>query len=99
MHPLLLHGFGTSVRVNGRTLEIDWRSEGRKESYRPQQLPFDSLRFTTYQLLCSAGMERSSQCYSRGGLRTETSGLLRSGPTKTPLDASESHASSFERRY
>jgi CRISP-associated protein Cas1 len=43
MHPLLLHGFGTSVRVNGRTLEIDWRSEGRKESYRPQQLPFDSV--------------------------------------------------------
>src|SRR5438309_1401831 len=43
MHPLLLHGFGTSIRVNGRTLEIDWRSEGRKESYRPQQLPFDSV--------------------------------------------------------
>lgn len=43
MHPLLLTGFGTSVRVNGRTLEIDWRSEGRKESYRPQQLPFDSV--------------------------------------------------------
>lgn len=43
MHPLLLHGFGTSVRVNGRTLEVDWRSEGRKESYRPQQLPFDSV--------------------------------------------------------
>jgi CRISP-associated protein Cas1 len=43
MHPLLLYGFGTSVRVNGRTLEIDWRSEGRKESYRPQQLPFDSV--------------------------------------------------------
>jgi|SRR5579871_1672492 len=43
MRPLLLHGFGTSVRVNGRRLEIDWRSEGRKESYRPQQLPFDSV--------------------------------------------------------
>jgi hypothetical protein len=43
MHPLLLHGFGTSLRVNGRTLEIDWRSKGRKESYRPQQLPFDSV--------------------------------------------------------
>ena len=43
MRPLLLHGFGTSVRVNGRTLEIDWRSEGRKESYRSQQLPFDSV--------------------------------------------------------
>jgi CRISPR-associated protein Cas1 len=43
MRPLLLHGFGTSIRVNGRTLEIDWRSEGRKESYRPQQLPFDSV--------------------------------------------------------
>src|SRR5580658_6293833 len=43
MHPLLLNGFGTSVRINGRTLEIDWRSEGRKESYRPQQLPFDSV--------------------------------------------------------
>jgi CRISP-associated protein Cas1 len=43
MRPLLLHGFGTSVRVNGRTLEIDWRSEGRKETYRPQQLPFDSV--------------------------------------------------------
>ncbi len=43
MHPLLLHGFGTSIRVNGRTLQVDWRSEGRKESYRPQQLPFDSV--------------------------------------------------------
>jgi CRISP-associated protein Cas1 len=43
MRPLLIHGFGTSVRVNGRTLEIDWRSEGRKDSYRPQQLPFDSV--------------------------------------------------------
>jgi CRISPR/Cas system-associated endonuclease Cas1 len=43
MRPLLLHAFGTSVRVNGRTLEIDWQSEGRKESYRPQQLPFDSV--------------------------------------------------------
>ncbi len=43
MRPLLLHGFGTSLRVNGRTLEVDWRSEGRKESYRPQQLPFDSV--------------------------------------------------------
>ncbi len=43
MRPLLLHGFGTSVRVSGRTLEIDWRSEGRKESFRPQQLPFDSV--------------------------------------------------------
>ena len=42
MRPLLLHGIGTSVCVNGRTLEIDWRSEGRKESYRAQQLPFDS---------------------------------------------------------
>jgi CRISPR-associated protein Cas1 len=43
MRPVLLHGFGTSIRVNGRTLEIDWRSEGRKECYRPQQLPFDSV--------------------------------------------------------
>jgi CRISPR-associated protein Cas1 len=43
MRPLLLHGFGTSVRVNGRTLEIEWRSEGRKETYRAQQLPFDSV--------------------------------------------------------
>jgi len=43
MRPLLLHGFGTSVRVNGRTLEVDWRSEGRKEVFRPQQLPFDSV--------------------------------------------------------
>jgi CRISPR-associated protein Cas1 len=43
MRPLLLHGFGTSVRVNGRALEVDRRSEGRKESYRPQQLPFDSV--------------------------------------------------------
>ena len=43
MKPLLLSGFGTSLRVNGRTLEVDWRSEGRKEAYRPQQLPFDSV--------------------------------------------------------
>ncbi len=43
MRPLFLHGFGTSVRVDGRTLEIEWRSEGRKEFYRPQHLPFDSV--------------------------------------------------------
>ena len=43
MRPLLLSGFGTSLRVNGRTLKVDSRSEGRKESYRPQQLPFDSV--------------------------------------------------------
>jgi CRISPR-associated protein Cas1 len=43
MKPLLLSGFGTSLRVSGRTLEVDWRSEGRKEAYRPQQLPFDSV--------------------------------------------------------
>ena len=43
MRPLLLHGIGTSVCANGRTLEIDWRSEGRKESYHAQQLPFDSV--------------------------------------------------------
>lgn len=43
MKPLLLHGFGISLHVNGRTLGIDWYSEGRKESYRPQQLPFDSV--------------------------------------------------------
>lgn len=43
MRPLLLHGFGASLRVNGRILEIDWRSEGRRESYRPQQLTFDSV--------------------------------------------------------
>src|SRR2546427_10855827 len=48
MRPLLLHGFGTSVRVSGRTLEIDWQSEGRKESYRPQQLPFDSVIVDSY---------------------------------------------------
>lgn len=43
MRPLLLHGFGTALRVNGRTLEIAWRSEGRRESYSPQQLPFNSV--------------------------------------------------------
>jgi len=35
MHPLLLHGFGTSVRVNGRTLEIDRRSEAVKRPTAP----------------------------------------------------------------
>ena len=29
--------------MNGRAFEVDRRSEGRKESYRPQQLPFDSV--------------------------------------------------------
>jgi CRISPR-associated protein Cas1 len=43
MRPLLLHGFGPAVRVNGHTLEVDWRSEGRKEIYHPQQLTFDSV--------------------------------------------------------
>jgi CRISPR/Cas system-associated endonuclease Cas1 len=43
MKPLLLNGFGTSLRVNGRTLQVDWPSENRRDSYRPQQLPFDSV--------------------------------------------------------
>lgn len=43
MRPLLLHGFGTSVWVNGRVLELDWRPEGRREPYRHQQLPVDSI--------------------------------------------------------
>lgn len=43
MRSLLLTGYGTSLRVGGHALEIYWRSEGRKESCRPQQLPYDSV--------------------------------------------------------
>jgi hypothetical protein len=33
---LLLHGFGTSVRVNSRTLEIDWRAAMQVVNFLPQ---------------------------------------------------------------
>lgn len=43
MRPLLPSGFGTSLRVNGLTLEVDWRPGGSNESHRPWRFPFDSM--------------------------------------------------------
>lgn len=43
MRPLLLSGFGNSVRVNGHALEVSNRAEGRRETFAAHQLPFDSI--------------------------------------------------------
>jgi CRISPR-associated protein Cas1 len=43
MRPLVVSGFGTSLRVSGHALEITNRSEARRETFPAQQLPFDSV--------------------------------------------------------
>ncbi len=43
MHPLLLHGFGTSVRVSGHVLEVSNGTDGGRETFAAHQLPFDSV--------------------------------------------------------
>jgi len=43
MRPLLLHGFGTSLRVSGHVLEVSNEGEGRRETFSAHQLPFDSV--------------------------------------------------------
>jgi CRISP-associated protein Cas1 len=43
MRPLILSGYGTSVRVSGHALEVTNRSEGRCETFAAHQLPFDSV--------------------------------------------------------
>ncbi len=43
MRPLLLHGFGTSLRVSGHVLEVSNMAEGRRETFAAHQLPFDSV--------------------------------------------------------
>jgi CRISPR-associated protein Cas1 len=43
MRPLVVSGFGTSLRVSGHALEVTNRGEGRRESFAAHQLPFDSV--------------------------------------------------------
>ncbi len=43
MRPLLLSGFGTSLRVSGHVLEVSSGIDGRRETFSPHQLPFDSV--------------------------------------------------------
>ena len=43
MRPLLLTGYGTSLRVSGHVLEISNEAEDRRESFAAHQLPFDSV--------------------------------------------------------
>jgi len=43
MRPLLLSGYGTSVRVSGHVLEVTNGGEGRYETFTAHQLPFDSV--------------------------------------------------------
>jgi CRISP-associated protein Cas1 len=43
MRPLLLSGYGTSVRVSGHVLEVSNEGEGRHETFAAHQLPFDSV--------------------------------------------------------
>jgi CRISPR-associated protein Cas1 len=43
MRPLLLSGYGTSLRVNGHILEVSNGTEDRRETFAAHQLPFDSV--------------------------------------------------------
>jgi CRISP-associated protein Cas1 len=43
MQPLVLSGYGTTLRVSGHALEVANRGEGRNETFAAHQLPFDSV--------------------------------------------------------
>jgi len=43
MRPLLLSGFGTSLRVSGHVLEVTHGAADRQETFAAHQLPFDSV--------------------------------------------------------
>jgi CRISPR-associated protein Cas1 len=43
MRPLLLSGYGTSLRVSGHVLEVTNEGESRHETFAAHQLPFDSV--------------------------------------------------------
>jgi CRISPR-associated protein Cas1 len=43
MRPLLVSGYGTSLRVSGHVLEVSNEGEGRRETFAAHQLPFDSV--------------------------------------------------------
>jgi CRISPR-associated protein Cas1 len=43
MRPLILSGYGTSLRVSGHVLEVSNAGEGRRETFAAHQLPFDSV--------------------------------------------------------
>ncbi|MGC2359380.1 MAG: CRISPR-associated endonuclease Cas1 [Thermoplasmata archaeon] len=43
MRPLILSGYGTSLRVNGHVLEISNSAQDRRETFSAHQLPFDSV--------------------------------------------------------
>ena len=43
MRPLLLSGFGSSLRVSGHVLEVSNGSDGRRETFAAHKLPFDSV--------------------------------------------------------
>lgn len=43
MRPLLLSGFGASLRVSGHVLEVSNAAENRRETFPAHQLPFDSV--------------------------------------------------------
>jgi CRISPR-associated protein Cas1 len=43
MRPLVLSGYGTSLRISGHVLEVTNESEGHRETFAAHQLPFDSV--------------------------------------------------------
>jgi len=43
MRPLLLSGYGTSLRVSGHVLEVSNPTESSRETFAAHQLPFDSV--------------------------------------------------------
>jgi hypothetical protein len=43
MKPLILTGYGTSLRLSGHVLEVTNGGEGRYETFTAHQLPFDSV--------------------------------------------------------
>ena len=43
MRPLILSGFGSSLRVSGHVLEVSSGTDGHRETFAAHQLPFDSV--------------------------------------------------------
>lgn len=43
MRPLVLSGFGSSLRVSGHTLEASHGADAHRETFSAHQLPFDSV--------------------------------------------------------
>ena len=64
MRPLLLSGYGSSLRVSGHVLEVTNGTEGRRETFSAHQLPFDSV-VVECNTICFVSLPRGTQYVGR----------------------------------